>query len=355
MTSRSTFALCLLCMFANVCEVQAGPGIPTQTDKAYQAKITADQPHPFTVAFYWENDGTILKPNNATDRHYTNGNALTFAHQPNWVQAFADVAPLGETFDRTAAGYIIGHLIFTPENTDSTTLQRDDRPYAGYLFGGIYLQRSNEHTLDHAQLDLGIVGPSAQADRAQNDIHQYLNLNDVNGWDNQLADEVTAQVMLRRKWRLDPAPIDVFNAELSQQLIPQVELAVGSIYRHVGAGVTWRIGHNLPDDFGPGRLADVASATGVPPQGRGAYGFLRAAGKVVEHNLFLEGNSFKNSHGVDGNTLVGEIQVGVAAYYRYRGWNIQANYSQTFITREFDGQDGSDAFGALMLSASHGF
>jgi len=323
---------------------------------AYQSLTeSADKIKPFTVTAYWENDGSILKRNNGEDRHYTNGSAITFAHQPAWVEGFTDTATFGETFDRSAAGYIIGHLIFTPEDTAATRLLRKDRPYAGYLYGGVYMQRANETTFDHAQLDLGVVGPSSQADHIQNDIHGWIGTDKPKGWDNQLGDEATAQLFLRRKWRSEAETLAYRDWQVSHQLIPQVEISAGSVYRHVGAGVTWRIGHNLPDDFGPGRLGDVTAATGDASTGAGGYGFIRVAGRAVEHNLFLEGNSYKDSHGVDGETLVGEVQAGADVFYHYDGWKLQAGYSQTFISDQFDGQKGSVSFGALMLSASRGF
>ncbi len=353
MTYRLVWAgLCLMCVSAGVCRAQAPQ---TSDNDQLDTLVSPAAPNRYTFTVYWENDGAILKRNNASDRHYTNGNAITLAHQPDWARGFADVASLGENFDRTAAGYIIGQLIFTPESTAVSSLLSKDRPYAGYLFGGVYLQRANDHTFDHAQLDIGVVGPSSQADHFQNDIHDWLDLDEPKGWNNQIGDEVTAQLLLRRKWRIDLAPVELADTHLSQQLIPQAELAVGSVYRHVSAGATWRIGHNLPDDFGPGRLADVSSATGAPTPGRGAYLFGRVSGRAVEHNLFLEGNSFKDSHGVDADPFVGEIQAGVAAFCHYNGWVIEANYSQTFITRQFQGQDGPDSFGAVMFSASRGF
>jgi len=355
MTNRLVFALCLLSVYAGICAAQEGQSTPKGPDQAYPTTTFAEDFGPFTATLYWENDGSILKRNNAEDRHYTNGSAITITHQPDWVHGFADVATFGETFDKTAAGYILGHQIFTPEDTDASRLLSKDRPYAGYLFGGVYLQRANDRTFDQAQLDIGVVGPASQADHIQNDIHKSRGLRESKGWANQLHDEVTAQVFLRRKWRLDLNPITVNNTELAQQLIPRIELAAGSVYRHAAAGATWRIGHNLPDDFGPGRLADVASATGIPTGKWGAYGFVRAGGRAVEHNLFLEGNSFKDSHGVDGETLVGEIQAGIAGSMRYNGWDVSANYSQTFVSEQFEGQEGSDSFGALMLSARKAF
>ncbi len=343
-----------LCVTASYCLAEPADAANKQQEASwldgYINKI-----EPFTVTAYWENDGAHLKRNNANDRHYTNGTAFTFSHQPAWAEGFAETLTLGESFNKTAAGYIVGQLIFTPENINTSSLVRTDRPYAGYLFAGAYLQRANDNVFDHAQLDLGIVGPSSQADRFQKDVHDWVDDDAPMGWDNQLRDEFTAQLTLRRKWRLDEETVKFMDTSLNHQLIPQVDLAVGSVYRHVSAGATWRIGINLPDDFGPGRLADVASATGTPSKETGGYGFVRVTGRAVEHDLFLEGSTYKSSHGVDAETLVGEIQAGLAVYCDYKDWQLQANYSQTFITEQFDGQDGTDSYGALMLSASHGF
>ena len=147
---------------------------------------------PFAVTFYWENDGTYLKRNAAQDRHYTNGNAVTFAHRPDWAHGFADWVTLGESFDKTAVGYDFGQMIFTPENIQTRALMRNDRPYARYLFAGVYLQRANNDTFDHAQLDLGVVGPSSYADRFQKTIHDWFDADEPMGWDHQLHDEFTA-------------------------------------------------------------------------------------------------------------------------------------------------------------------
>ncbi len=175
------------------------------------------------------------------------------------------------------------------------------------------------------------------------------------GWDNQLADEFTAQVYLRRKWRTSADDHELGNTNIHHQIIPQIDLALGSVYRHVSAGAVWRIGYNLPDDFGPGRLADTASATGASDHDYSFYGFIRATGRVVEHNIFLDGNNYKDSHGVDTNPLVGELQYGVAATIPYKTWDFSINYTQTYISEQFDGQDGSDSYGSAMISIGKDF
>ena len=343
------------CLITNT--ARAAESIGTKSNATGVAALDSPTSYekPFTFTAYWENDGTILKPNNNNDRHYTNGVAFTFSHRPEWVEGFADFVTLGESFDKTAAGYIVGQLMFTPDDLDARVLIPDDRPYAGYLFAGAYLQRANDNVFDHAQLDLGMIGPSSQAGYMQHDFHRWFGEDEPRGWSNQLPDEFTVQLKLRRKWRFDLEPFTAWDHEFDQQLIPQVDLAVGTVYRNVSAGATWRVGLHMPDDFGPGRLADVSSATGNQSNKTGGYAFVRATGKAVQYDIFLDGSEFRDSHGVDSEPLVGEIQIGIALYGKYKDWLLQANYSQTFMSKDFEDQGSTDSYGALMLSASSSF
>jgi hypothetical protein len=318
----------------------------------------AEQPGAWRISGYWENDSRTLKPNNRTDRWYTNGVGLSLSFRCDCAAAMTDWIPFGEAFDakHRAIGFTAGQLMFTPEDIENPAPILSDRPYAGYLYGGVFLQRSDAHTLDHLELDLGVVGPSSLAENAQIFIHSVFDAIEPEGWDNQLHDEPAIQFYLRKKWRTDAGGFKLNDIPPVQfQLIPQVELAVGSVYRHLSGGVLFRVGINLPDDFGPDRLTDVGSFTEpLKPKG-GGYVFVRAGGKVVEHNLFLEGNSSERSQHVDAQTLVGEVQVGFGLQFNYKCCALALNYSQTFVTKEFEDQTGSHGFGALTASLTFRF
>ncbi len=346
----------MACILLLSLSVETGQAIPDQADVAMDYSPTSEV-SPVQVTLYWENDGTFPKKNNGTDRHYTNGMAVSLCHQPEWAEQLAPLVPFHESFDPTGigAGYLFNQLIFTPEDMERSDLITDDRPYAGYLFGGVYWQRANDLTMDHFQIDLGMVGPSSQADSIQTSIHDIFNQVDPKGWDNQLHDEFTFQFTLRKKWRLNIGRFNLFDCEIDNQIIPQCTLSVGTVYRQVQAGAVYRLGYNLPDDFGPGRLADVAAATGGPANGFSCYLFGRAAGRAVEHNLFLDGNTFRDSHRVGTKPLVGEVQAGLSIGYRQDNWHAALTYSQTYLTEEFDGQNGSDAYGAIVLSVTGWF
>ena len=67
---------------------------------------------------------------------------------------------------------------------------------------------------------------------------------------------------------------------------------------------------------------------------------------VVKTDIFLDGNSFANSHSIDKEPLVGDALVG--ASLTLRNWKL--SYSQALRTSEFEGQHGVHKFGSISLS-----
>lgn len=327
------------------------------------AESRADRP--WTLTGYWENDGGPLKPNNNQDRHYTNGLAFTLSHQPKWATDLAPYVPLSGAFDGQdtayAAGYAVGQLIFTPDNINLLIPPPDDRPYAGYLYAGVYWQRSDENTFDHLQFDLGMVGPSSLAEDVQDGVHDLVDGIDPQGWDSQIRDEPTFQFHARRKWRMWLIAPDGFiidhpepNARrgLGAEFIPAVGTALGTVYVNAELGVVARVGWNLPDDFGPGRLADYVDATGSQRGERWfAYFYGRSTARFIAHDIFLDAGLFEDNPGlgVDKRNVVGEFQLGVAVGVQWRNVTFTGGYAQTFSTETFEGQYTGDEWGALTL------
>lgn len=316
----------------------------------------------WAVATYWDNDGSILKRNNLRDRHYTNGAAISFAHEPEWAHHIADWLELPGD-DRIAAGYTAGQLMFTPEDITTPALVRNDRPYAGYLYAGVFWQHADAEltSVDHVQLDLGVVGPSSLAEETQEMVHRVISGDDPQGWDNQLRDEPTIQLTLRKKWRMLEGDIPLGDGAVMWDIIPAVGGHLGTVRREIEGSVMGRVGVNLPRDFGPGRIGDIRSFTHYAGEGRmrdgkvAVYLFGQAVGRAVEHNIFLEGNTWKSSHGVDAEPLVGELRVGLALQYATDRWRFDVGYSQTFMSDEFEGQGTGDAYGSLVISATRAF
>ncbi|MEM1445414.1 MAG: lipid A deacylase LpxR family protein [Planctomycetota bacterium] len=331
--------------------------------------VEAPQDEYFRIAINWENDGAVfLKPFHATDRHYTNGMGATLTWQPQFAADVLDA--LLPDSNGAAFGLGIGHEIHTPENLLLDPPDPDDRPYAGYLYGSAFLQRQvNDEDFSHYdlfRLDLGVLGPSAQAQPIQTAIHDTFTGDDPSGWDSQLGDEFTAQLQYQRKLRVDAGGFELGDTRFDGQLIPIAELNLGTVRRDVGASVMYRLGLHLPDDFGPDQLRDVQSLTGDPRAharrsghplgddfmtGRGVwsvYGFGRLGGKYVEWSSFLDGNYRRDpSPSVSKEPWVGEAEAGVVVGYVRGPHSFELGYATTWVTDQFEGQEGRLSYASL--------
>jgi len=334
------------------------------------ADADADQPgRPGTVKIYWENDGSFHDPFDGYDRHYTNGFAVVLEHQPQWAKDALEVMPFSERFShrhgnvRTGAGYVLSQMIFTPANLPASAPITTDQPYAGYLYGGVFWEREGQYrhrqdisVLDHFEINVGVVGENALGEDIQEWVHSNFSGVYPFGWDNQLSNEVTAQFYYRRKWRIDMGQVESsLLGDLDMQLIPQAGVALGTVYRYAESAVTFRIGQRLPDDFGPGRINDLQSTTGDAYKNNdwSWYVYTRLGGRVVEHDLFLDGSNYDSSLSVDREPLVGEVQGGFALSYRPNYNNrFDLTWGLTVMTDSFDapGDRGTDSYGTIVLA-----
>ena len=202
-----------------------------------------------SLTIFFENDGTFTAPT-----------ATPTATTP---PAKASISPARSTLSPTpkpvaappTATLPVSYWSsrFTPPTTSPTPPAPDDRPYAGYLYGGLFYQRQSYNlngidTLDHVQLDLGFVGPSSLAEQSPSEVHRLTGDADPQGWDFQLGDEAQIQLNLRRQWRIDllDAPLSPTATDhdprwfddIEMQLIPEVSLDVGTALQRTTPGPT---------------------------------------------------------------------------------------------------------------------
>jgi hypothetical protein len=75
--------------------------------------------------------------------------------------------------------------------------------------------------------------------------------------------------------------------------------------------------------------------------------FIGGEARVVAHNSFLDGNTFRDSRDVDKNVLVGDVQAGLAIAL---GTAARVTLSYVWRSEEFETQQGADHFGSLGFS-----
>ncbi len=308
-------------------------------------------PGSFTIQF--ENDRIAN-----TDRHYTHGTRLSWTSeelkeppkQASWLPEAINPFDESGTW-RTAIA--LGQNIYTPEDIGKASLITDDRPYAGWLYAGFSLFNEKRpqaeskawDSLNTIELDVGLVGPQTYAKEVQTKVHEYINVTRPRGWHHQLKNEPGFALLyewkLRNRLANDPKKFSI-------DLLPHSGLSLGNVDTHAKLGGMIRAGYNVPDDFGPPHIRPGVSGPGYVDsiKDAGFYVFAGAEQRLVGRNIFLDGNTFADSHSVDKRPLVRDVQMGAAIILG----RMTMAYSFVLRSKEFRGQPQPDRFGAFSLS-----
>ncbi|MFH5926283.1 lipid A deacylase LpxR family protein [Roseomonas xinghualingensis] len=283
-----------------------------------------------------------------SDRYYTNGLLLTWRSPTENLPWPLDMLDRGLNFavgpGQLRWGLSLGQNMYTPQDTQRRNPDPNDRPYAGYLYGAASLTRTTERTQTIAEVQLGVVGPSALGEFVQNNYHDLLNIKNAEGWDRQLKDEPAATLLLERRWRLPLGNAGSLQAEA----IPVLAGAVGNVQTYASIGTMLRIGDGLDADWGPVRIRPALAGSGFfqPRQDFGWYVFAGVEGRAVARDIFLDGNTWRDGPRVDKRPFVGDAQAGVAVLWR----GVRLAYTHVLRSEEFYGQGGVQSFGSFSAS-----
>ncbi|MBI1392808.1 MAG: DUF2219 family protein [Alphaproteobacteria bacterium] len=293
-----------------------------------------------------END--LFTPGSA-DRHYTNGVAASWLtapdRAPSWARSLAELSPMLPSEARVRAEWGLGQSMFTPEDITRAEPLPDERPYAGWLYLSLGLVGETETRLDQLSVSVGVVGPASLAEQTQKAVHRLTGAQDPKGWDTQLANEPALQLTYQRSWRAAAANS---GFGLGADLTPHAGFGLGTVYTYANAGVTLRVGQNLPRDYGPPRVRPSLPGSGYfeSRSGLGWYAFAGLDGRLVGRNVFFDGNTWQDSRSVKKENAVGDAQLGFAVQID----NVRLAYTHVWRSDEFEAQTESDVFGAFSLS-----
>lgn len=277
-----------------------------------------------------------------TDNRYTSG----IKHQ--WLSAEGKGVRLARFILRAGDGATVrygvgaGQSIFTPENIRSAAPLPDQRPYAGWLYleTQSVVERGSGAT-DFLRIAAGVVGPASLAEDAQRTLHRALDFVDPAGWDNQLRNEPGLVISFDRQWRVGLGD--------GAELMPHAGASIGNVLTEARAGSIFRIGSDLRSDGLPARVSPARPATGAQAgDGFSWQAYAGAQARVVAQNIFLDGNTFRDSLSIGKKPVVGEIEVGFAL----RAKRVSLGYNHVLRTKEYDGEPNAQDFGAVTLSAA---
>jgi len=295
---------------------------------------TAAAAQNWTTTFISENDAYF----NIGDRHYTNGLYLSLTTPPR---------ARNEGSNRRYS-FFLGQSIFTPENLTLESPDPDDRPYAGWLYAGVRVYRESAAVLDRFDISLGVVGPSSGAEAVQiwfHALNMFGGSVKPRGWESQLHDEPAAVLNAQRTWR-----VRLTEGFLEGELLPQANIALGNVFTYAAVGASLRVGRNLRADWGVPRIQPALQGSDFTDRDAAGpfawYIYAGIEGRAIGRNIFLDGNTWKDSPSVSRETFVADYNLGVAVI----GGPFAVRLSYTERTREFETQRRNDKFGSLNLS-----
>jgi lipid A 3-O-deacylase len=229
----------------------------------------------------------------------------------------------------------VGQLLYTPANKQLTTYQPNQRPYAGYLYAGqLHTTVRSPNIADTKGLTVGIIGPHAYGEQTQNTVHKWIKNKTAKGWGNQLHDEPAIMGTLERAVYLPFSPAADIKATTG--------VNIGTPITQGYFGLLSRYGHNLPDWIRAGGLIFPRL-----PDAKAVSAYVLGGGLVrfVGYNVFLDGNTFRDSGSIDKELVVAEARLGFAV--EYAGYKL--GFMRILQTREHAGEKHGARFGEIEL------
>jgi len=319
------------------------------------ADTTADSHSRWTVLE--DNDGMISHH----DQHYTQGfrysgllpSPVSGGFEAELFSALGHVLPMyrpDPDADPRIRWIVLGQSIFTPSNTDESTPDPTDRPYAGWLYTGVDLLQDNRgQDLNNLELLVGVIGPWSGADRAQDSFHTVFGFPDAHGWSAQLANRGAFQLSFDRKQRISVQ----WDGRWAADVVGEAGFSVGSVFRYADVGILLRVGDALAVDYGPDRIRPAPSGGGYfKPQALPAgyfhsYAFIGTQTRRVAYNRFIDGATELGGPSLNTNRVVTDLVGGCSLFF---GKSVRADFTATRRSREFANQHGDDLFGAAALT-----
>ncbi len=244
--------------------------------------------------------------------------------------------------------FSFAHKLYTPKDLTQSDVIVGDRPYAGYMYLQGTLHQVKENSLLSLTTQIGVVGPSSQMESVQKFIHDLIGSPYPQGWDNQIKNEFIFQLNFSQKKYYDLEHIYTYSASL----IPSYGVELGNTSIKAYASALFRWGKNVPKDFGSYLINNtdtskisLNSTQNKTKKWRYYINFSLQA-NTIARNIFLDGNSFRESYSVKKYPLTLDIGYGFSFAYK----NFSIDYLRRHSSKEYKTQKGLYSYGSLLFS-----
>jgi hypothetical protein len=284
-----------------------------------------------------------------TDQNYTSGIRLSWFElgkkPPGVTENLEKIFPWLDVNDVTSVAYSIGQSMYTPDRIDKVALDQSDRPWAAFLYGTMAMVTISDNHVDDYEVTLGVIGPLAFGEEGQKGVHKLIESPEPKGWDNQLENEPGLILAWQRRWP-EAAYTEFGNYVAAVE--PHFGFSLGNVYTYANAGGVVKISNK------DNRLQDKPLLVKPAIPGTGYFPnpekwdwqlFAGLEGRAIARNIFLDGNTFSDSHSIAKEHFVLDASAGIS----FTVGNARISYTTVYRTKEFEGQNKDSIFGAVSV------
>ena len=298
-----------------------------------------------------------------SDDQYTSGLSLSYISKP--AASFRET-PLGESLggalderwpfaeqDQRFVIYSLSHRIFTPTDLSATDVVEDDLPYSALLYATVTAGSQSRDALSAYSLTLGLVGPLAFGEAVQSTVHDWIGSEEPEGWDEELRNEPLLNFGVEHRHRLRRfGSATGFGGDV----LASASGSVGNLQTQATLASTVRVGYQVPTNFhmlAPFLAEESLGLRSYDPvrERRSFYAFTGLGATALLNAIYLDGNTFADSHDVDHDHHVLRASTGLAGQYG----PLLATLSYEWATLPWDHPDGLNDEAYVRLGVSWDF
>ena len=285
--------------------------------------------------FRSENDSYLA---GGQDRYYTNGLALNFR------TALNEMKFKNKNLNKMILEMEAGQKIFNPQSGSISNSIYVDRPFAGYLYGGVSLnflfQSENNLKLS---LNGGTIGPASLAKEAQELMHKVIGFYEIDGWQWQVNNELAINASAEYNYLINRFANEKVDFTVNSYI------NVGNTFSGSGIGLTFRSGAINPlfkSATSQSRISNSAIQKEFTE--KEFFFYAKPMLNYVIYDATIQGGLFNKDKGpivFDAKPLVFSQQIG-ATYSKNR---ITADFSILFKTKEVKSSAKPHQYGSIAL------
>lgn len=271
-----------------------------------------------------------------SDRYYTNGLFINFRHAINQNK-------LSPKTEKIIYEINAGQKMYNPYSGYAPNPTKQDRPFAGYLYGGFALSwfHKNESILK-AEVQIGTIGPDTRAEQAQELLHKTVGFYAIDGWQYQVSDEIAINLSAQYTKRLLRA--DEKDLDLSLETYGNL----GNTFSGAGAGVVFRYG-KINQLFNTAYTNSIISnnAKTKPFANKEFFFYAKPQLNLVAYDATLQGGMFSHTSPITfkPQAVVFAQQIGL----NYSSRRFTADFSLLFKTKEVKSSARAHQWGSVSM------